>query len=137
VGSTGPKKVTRTSENLRIALVLNDLTPEQYAKALNDVAVVPIAAGSGTPGHKDITLRQGFDVSVFALLCRGRSPYGDNWNMQYQVPIVYQSANPAPVFNKGDAAGLAFEFTAIEDPSAATEAERFGKLVAQDADALP
>lgn len=136
LGSTGPKKVQRTQENLTISLVLHDLTAEQYAKALNNVSVSDIAAGSGTPGHRDITLRQGLDVSTFALLVKGASPYGDSWNMQYQVPIAYQSANPAPVFNKGDAAGLALEFTAIEDPAAGTAAERFGKLVAQDADAV-
>ena len=137
LGSTGPKKVTRPSENLTIALILDDLTAEQYAKVLNGVTLTDVPAASGTPGTRDVLLRQGLAVTTFCLLCKGVSPYGDGWAMQYQVPIVYQSANPAPVFNKGDAAGLALEFTAIEDPAAATPAESFGKIVAQYADALP
>jgi len=136
VGSTGPKKVVRTEEDLTISLLLEDLSLEQYSKALNDVPVVETAAASGTPGHRDITLRQGPDVSTFALLCKGRSPYGDNFSAQYQVPVAYQEDSPAPVFNKRDTAALQLTFTALEDPNAATDAERFGKLVSQDAVAL-
>ena len=40
------------------------------------------------------------------------------------------------MFQKGTPAALAFEFTAIEDPLAATAGDRFGKLVMQDATAL-
>ena len=133
LGSTGVTKVNRSEENLMIAMVLNDLSMEQYAKILNNVSVNDVAPGAATAGYREITMRQGRDVSTFALLCRGASPYGDSFNMQYQVPIVYQSENPAPVFNKTDAAGLALLFGAIEDPNAASDAERFGKLVAQDA----
>lgn len=136
LGTIGPCKVVRTEENLSIALILNDISAEEYAKILNNVSVTDTPAASGTPGIRDITLRQGPDVSTFALLCKGGSPYGDSWNAQYEVPIVYQSENPAPVFNKGDAAGLACIFMAIEDPNAATDAERFGKFSAQDATAL-
>jgi hypothetical protein len=136
LGSVGAVKAARTEEGLLIACILEDLTAEQYAKVLNNVSVSDIAAGSGTPGHRDITLRQGPSVATFALLAKGPSPYGDNWNAQYQVPRVLQNGNPAPVFTKGEAAGLACEFVALEDANAATEAERFGKLVAQDADAV-
>jgi hypothetical protein len=131
-GTTGPVKVTRSEEELLISMMLEDLSLEQYAKALNNVAVSDTPAGGGAAGFRDITLRQGPDVALFALLCRGKSPYGDWWNMQYQVPKVYQNDNPAPVFNKSGAAGLKFTFAALEDLSAATEEERFGKLVAQD-----
>ena len=136
-GATGPVKVNRSAEDLSIAMVLDDLTLEQYGKILNNVAVADVAAGVGTAGYRSVTLRQGFDVSLFAMLCRGASPYGDSLNMQYQVPRVYQGENPAPVLNKTDAAGLALNFMALEDPNAATDAERFGKLVAQDAAQLP
>lgn len=136
LGSTGPVKATRTEENLLVSLILEDLTAEEYAKILNNVSVTSTAAGVGTPGTKDITLRQGRDVSTFALLVKGISPYGDTWSAQYQVPRCFQNGNPAPVFNKGDAASLEVEFMALEDVNASTEAERFGKYVAQDADAL-
>lgn len=136
LGSTGPVKAVRTSEGLMIAFVLDDVSMEHYAKILNDATVTDTPAGAGTPGTRDIKLRRGPTVSQHALLLKGASPYGDSWAMQYEVPIVYQSENPAPVFSKGESAGLACQFTAIEDPNAATEAERFGQLVAQDADAI-
>jgi len=132
-GTTGPVKVVRSEEELLISFLLEDLSLEQYAKVLNNVAVSDTPAGVGTAGFRDITLRQGPDVSAYALLCRGKSPYGDSWNSQYQVPIVYQNDNPAPAFTKSGAAGLQVTLAALEDLSAATDAERFGKLVAQDA----
>ncbi len=135
LGSTGPVKVVRTEENMTIELILLDCSLEHYATLLNDVAVNDIAAGAGTPGYREITLRQGPGVAAFALICKGVSPYADGWYMQYQVPIVYQGGNPAPVFSKGAAAALACNFMAIEDPNAGSDAERFGKLVAQDAEA--
>lgn len=131
VGSTGPRKATRSEENLTLGFVLEDLMLEEYAKILNDVVV---NTDAGPPSISKIGLRQGPDVSRFALLGRGTgmSPYGA-FNMQLEVPIVVQSGNPAPVFTKNDVAGLQIEFTALEDTTAATDAERFGRWVAQDA----
>jgi len=136
VGSTGPVKAVRTEEDLMISFILLDMTLEAYRKTLNDVTVTDTAAGSGTPGYREITLRQGREVAVFAMLVKGKSPYGDDWYGQYQIPKVFVSGNPTPKFNKADEAALAFEFTALEDPDAASEEERFGKLVMQDATAL-
>jgi hypothetical protein len=136
LGSTGPVKVARTEEELTISFTLLDLTAEQYARALNNATVTDTAAGSGTPGVRTFNLRQGTDVSTFALLCRGMSPYDAAMVAQYQVPKVYQSDSPAPAFTKGDAAALKLTFSALEDLNAATEAERFGKFVAQDAAAI-
>ena len=135
VASTGPVKVGRTEENLSIEMTLEDLSLEQYAKVMNNVTVTTVAPGTSIIGTKEFNLRQGVDVSTFALLCRGKSPYGDGWNMQYEVPVAYQADNPAPVFKKGDPAGLKLTFKALEDPDAATDAERFGKVIAQNADA--
>lgn len=135
-GSIGPRKAWRTEENLMIALTLWDLTLEQYATALNNATVATTAAAAGTAGYKKIGLSQGEDVAFLALLARGVSPYGDGFNAQYEVPRCYQSGNPNPVFKKGVPAGLALEFTAFEDATAATAAERFGRLVAQHQDPL-
>lgn len=131
LGSTGPLKASRTEENLMLAFQLQDLSLEQYARALNDVTVTLTA---GPPSRRSIPLRQGFDVAVFALLARGAglSPYG-NFPVQLEVPRVYQSANPAPVFSKGGVAALELTFTALEDTTAATPGERFGRWVMQDA----
>jgi len=132
--ATGPVKVARTEEGLKIAFMLHNLTLEKYGKVLNNAVPTDTPAGGGDAGFRDIDLHQGHSVSTWALLVRGPSGYGAGWNSQYQVPVVYQSASPAPVFSKGGAAGLEVEFTALEDPDAATEAEKFGQLVMQDAD---
>lgn len=135
--STAPLKAWRTEEGLRIAFTLFDVTLEAYAKAINDQTITDNAAASGTAGYREIPLHQGGQVAVFALLARGEnSPYGDGWLAQYEVPKVYQSGNPAPVYRKGQPAGLQFEFMALADLDAATEAERFGRLIVQDAAAL-
>jgi len=136
-GSTGPVKAVRNEEDMTVGFLLEDMTLEAYAKALNGVAVTDVPAGVGTAGYREITLRQGHAITVYALLCRGVSPYGDGWNAQYQVPRVIQTDNPAPTYSKGGSAALRVLFTALEDHLAATEEERFGKLVTQDADPLP
>ena len=132
--STAPLKAWRTEEGLRIAFVLHDVSLETYAKALNDATVTDNAADSDEVGYRSIDLHQGTQVAVFALLARGEnSPYGDGMLAQYQVPKVYQNAQPAPVYRKGQPAGLAFEFMALADLSAASESDRFGQFIVQDA----
>lgn len=137
LGSLGPVKSARTEEELMVGLVLEDVSMEQYAKVLNDVAVTDTPAASGVAGIREITMRQGEQPAVFALLVKGQGPYGEGWPMQFYIPRCFQNGSPAPVFTKGEAAGLEVEFMALEDLTAATEAERFGKIVAQDADPLP
>lgn len=135
LGSTGPVKVTRSEESLLISGVLVDLALEEYAKVLNNVSVTDTAADADTGGFRDITLRQGPTVATMALMIRGigASPYGAAYNLQYEIPVVYQSGNPAPVFTKGESADLAFEFTALEDTAAADTTHGFGQIVAGDA----
>ena len=131
---TGPLKAFRTEEDLKLGFMLHDLSLEEYAKIINK-ASTDVTGGSTTAGGttKILNLHQGPNIEFFALLARGASPYDDdNLSMQYQVPKVYQSGSPAPVFKKGEPAGLALEFTALEDLDATTEDERFGTLVAQD-----
>lgn len=131
--STAPLKAWRTEEGLRIAFLLHDVTLETYAKAINDQTVTQDSPGSQSIGTREIPLHQGGQVAVYALLARGEnSPYGDDMAAQYEVPKVYQSGNPTPVYRKGQPAGLAFEFMALADLDAASEEERFGRLVVQD-----
>jgi hypothetical protein len=131
LGSTGPRKVSRSEENLTVAGVLEDLTLEEYGKILNDVSVsTGTTSGSGAD-IKEITTRQGLEVSTFALLVRIPNAYGDGWQAQIQIPRVYQSENPSPAYTKDGKAGLSFTFTALEDDDAATDSERFGKIVHQ------
>lgn len=139
LGSTGPRKAFRTEEELRISLSLADLTLEQYALAMNYNTVTTVAAGVGTAGYKKIGLSRGLDVLQRALLVRGAgSPYGTgtaaDWYVQFQVPIAVQVGEPEINFTKGEAAMIALEFMALEDPDATDEEQRFGLLLAQNAD---
>ncbi len=135
LGATGPQKARRTSEDLKIRLTLADLTLEQYALALEGNTITPTSAGVGTPGTKKIGLSRGQTVTQKALLIRGPSPYMADGIAQWEVPVAVQSGEPQITGKKNEPAGLALEWTAIEDPNASTEAERFGRFVAQTADA--
>jgi hypothetical protein len=135
-GRTGQVKAWTTEEDLMLSLKLWDVSLEQYATALNKATVTTVAAGVSVAGTKKIGLNQGAEVTAYALLARGLSPYGDGFSMQYEVPRCFQSANAKPVFKKGKPATLDLEFTALEDLAAASAAERFGRLVAQHQAAL-
>lgn len=135
LGSTGPVKSWRTEEELLIAFTLVDISAAQYAKVLNDATVTATAAGVGVPGTDEFGLTQGAEVAQFALLARGASPGQATGSAQYEVPKVFQNANPEPVYQKGEPAGLACEWVALEDIAAASRSERFGRLVIQTADA--
>lgn len=131
-GSTGPIKAFRNEEDMVVSLTLLDLTLEAYAIALNGNAVTATAAGVGTAGFKSLKLYRGVQVETFALLIRGvASAYGDGWNAQYQLPVCFQSGDPEPVFTKGEPAGLALEFTCLEDHDAPSADLRFGQLIMQ------
>jgi hypothetical protein len=58
--------------------------------------------------------------------------------MQWQFPKCIESGNVELILDgEGNAAGLKFIYEALEDPNAASDAERFGMVVAQTAAALP
>lgn len=137
LGTTGPRKAWRTAEDLMIRFTMLDVTLEHYKRALNDNPVTTTAAGAGTAGFKKLGLRQGLDVATLALLVRGdASAYGDGYKGQYELPVCFQSGSPEPVYRKGQPAGLALEFTALEDPAASSDDERFGRLIFQHQAAL-
>lgn len=137
LGDSGSRKVFRLEEDLKIRLVLADVSLEQYAHALNSNALTTQAAASGAAGYKKIGLSRGVFVATKALLVRGPSPYGDDLTLQYEVPRAAQSGNPSIVWRRSEPAGLALEWTALVDPDAATEFERFGVIRAQHAAPLP
>ncbi len=107
LGGTGPRKVSRTEENLIVRFTLWDLLLEQYKLALNSNTVTTTAAASGVAGFRELDTYRNIDVALMALLVRGDvSPEGAGWNTQYEVPQCYQSASPETVFVKGAPAGL-------------------------------
>lgn len=126
-GSTGKRKMFRTEEDLRITVQIADLTLEQYKYALGGNTVTNVV---GDP--RKIGLSRGREVNEFALLARGSSPYGDSMNLQYEVPRCAEVSSQEVTFEKGAPAMLQLEFEALEDDSATSEDERFGRLVAQD-----
>jgi hypothetical protein len=139
-GATGNVKAIRTSEDLAIELVMEDLTLETYAKAMNGMGVREVVAASTVAGYKSFGLRQGFDVTTWALLIRlaGASPYGDGMNMQWAIPKAVENGAVTLVFDsEGNAAGIALKYMTLEDPNASSDFERFGVVQAQTAYALP
>lgn len=137
VGDAGSRKIFRTEEDMAISLKLVDVTLEQYKLALNHNTVTTVAAGVGTAGYRKVGLSRGFDIATHALLVRGNvSPYGEDWNSQYEVPRAAQTGSPSVMLSKkGEPAGLDLKWEALVD-STASAAERFGRLISQDGDAL-
>lgn len=132
VGLTAARKVFRTEEELTISFAIADISADQYSKALNEATVTATAAGAGVGGTDDIDLLMGLNVNLFSLLIRGSESAGGNgFNTQYEVPIVYQSGNPTPVYKKGEPALLELEFKALWDST-----NGFGRYVSQTAAAI-
>ena len=125
LGSTGPIKSFRTEEELTIAAMIHDLTLEEYARAINFVTVATDS------DDKTMDIYKSHEVAYRALLVRGAGPYGANYNLQYEVPRVRSDSALEIVFQKGTPAGLALQFRALEDLSAASESARFGILRSQ------
>ena len=133
-GATGPRKIVRTSEDLKVTLNLMDLTLEEYTRIIGDVAPTTTAAGGGSAGWKEIKTLRGLTPYEVALLIRAdQSPYGNSWNTQYQIPRAVQIASTTLTFVKGDAPVLQVEFQAVEDVDASSDAERFGLVLTQNA----
>lgn len=136
LGSAGPSEVFRIDEDVVIRLTLVDLSLEQYTHVLNENTVTTTPAAIGTPGVKSIGLSRGLTVTERALLLRFASAYGDGFQAQYQIPVAVEEGTPEVIFRKSAPAGLAVQFHVLEDPNAASAAERFGLLVVQTAPAL-
>jgi hypothetical protein len=113
--TTAPVKVTRTEEDLEINFSLVAVTPENYATVLNKLSEANSLDG-GTAGNDKVVklYRGGFGVETFELLVRGAhlSPEGD-FNLQYEVPSVYQGAAPEVDFTKEAKALLACNMVAV------------------------
>ncbi len=132
---TGAVKASRTEEGLTIETMLAEATLENLADFLGNT-VTDTPAGSGTIGTRAVGLYSGGYVKSFALLFRGKSAYGD-YQAQYQVPMAYLDGDAELKFAKGKNPAIKAAFEALVDPDATVEAEKFGKLVMQDAVALP
>jgi hypothetical protein len=117
-GSTMVAKRFRTGENLLTKLGLVDVSPDQYAKVMNDAAITTIAAASGVAGSKEFDLYRGDKVAQFAILMRGVSPVDNDLVMHYKVPKAFVSVNGDVTYNKGVVAALPIEIEMIRHSSA-------------------
>jgi hypothetical protein len=134
-GSTGPRKVFRQEEDLKIALTLADHTLEQVTHALNENPITTVDAAAGTAGTKTIGLSRGPQVETISLLLRGPSPEMADGITQYEVPKAQQTGSPTIAYKNGEPSGVALEFTALVDETATSDGEQFGRLIVQTADA--
>lgn len=132
---TGNVKATRTFEDVIIKTKLAEATLENLADALG-VTLTDTAPGVGTIGTRAVNLHRGAAVAEYAVLFRGYSPYYAG-PAQYECPRMNFGKVDSIKFDKGKNAPIPVTFEALENLSASTEGERFGRLIAQDAAALP
>jgi len=128
---TGKNKAVRTEEGVTVETNLQEITLENIANVINGT-VTDTAPGAGTIGIRTLPMHKGADVSEFAFLFRGSSPYGA-FPGQYYVPRGFFDDDIELEFTKDGKTLIPVKFEALEYDAAATEAERFGKVTYQDA----
>ena len=125
-GSTGPKKATRTQEELSIGVDLKDLSLENYTFLINDLGVRK--GTSGGVNVRRLSVRRGIQVQDYSLIARGigLSPYGADKDIQFYCPRCYADGEPSPQFSKDGDSMLNAEFMALEDLNQTNPEDRFG-----------
>ena len=78
------------------------------------------------------------NIRTISLLLRSdESPYQETGKRQYHIPRCQETGSPAVAGGQaGTPAMLALQFSALVDPDAATEEERFGTLDVEDESAI-
>jgi hypothetical protein len=113
-GSTTVKKRFRTGEsNGGVKLNLIDVSPEMWAKVLNDAQITTVAPSMGVAGEKRFSLTRGPQVAQFAVLLRGVSAVDNDLNLQFEYPKAFVSVNGDTTFNKGVATALPTEIQPV------------------------
>lgn len=128
---TGKVKAVRTEEGVTIETNLVEKTLENLANVINGT-VTDTAPGVATIGTRALKLHAGATVTEYALLFRGKSPYG-NYPGQFYVPRGYMDDDVEMEFTKDGMTLIPVKFEALEDLNASTEADRFGVATYQDA----
>ena len=131
-GTTAPVKALRASEDLTFLFTLLDVSPTEYARALNHNTVSTTAAGAATGGYNKLGIYQGPDVTQRAWLFRAINSSTElaTGHVQYELPIGVVASSPSLVHVKGAPAALAFEVDGIFDTSQAS-GEELGRLIMQ------
>lgn len=128
---TGPVKASRSEESLTVETQLAESTLENLADVLG-ATVEDTPAGTGVAGTREIPMYRGGAVATKALLFKGQSAYGD-FPAQFEVPYGYFGGATELKDTKDGNRSIGVEFHALVDPNAATDDEKFGRLVMQDA----
>ena len=131
---TGAVKAVRSEEGMKIETKLAIATLENLADVLG-LTVTDTAPGAATIGTRSVPNYRGKAVDEYAVLFRGNSPYGESFPAQYYVPRVYFDGALEAEFKKDGNVLIPVVFEALVDLSAVTDADKFGKLTAQDATA--
>ena len=108
------QKVTLNSARDEIAFNLAEITPQRYARLLDDAAVVAVAAASGTPGTQYFRIAPNSTPAQYACLIRGASPLSDA-DAQYEYARVSVSDTVEVQYSKADASTLSVKLSAFED----------------------
>jgi len=115
-GATMPAKMWRTESGVIVGVTVADVRAEVMKYALNGNEVTEATGTFSLPLLRDV------DVTEYALLARGQSPYDNGEEGQFQVPRVVVDGEPEIVFTKGgDPAAIEFEFTALDPADAADD----------------
>ena len=133
---TGGVKAIRTEEDMMIETSLAIGTLANLSYFLNGNTVTDTAAGAGTIGTQEIANYRGGVVQEYAILFRASSPYGASYPAQYELPRGYFEGPAGLEYVKDNTVVIPCVFHALVDLTASTDDEKFGKLIAQDADAL-
>jgi hypothetical protein len=136
LGSTGPRKFARSSEDLEVEFMFHDMRTQQIAYVLNGFAhtVTDTAAGSGIGGNINMPLLRGPTVGQIGVVIRGTNlsaeatAITDSFNAQYWIPNAVMVGEPEVVWSKSAPAGVTMTMRAIEDAT-----NGFGKYRMQDA----
>lgn len=135
LGSAAPRKVFRTEEDGKYGVDVADMTLEQFAQVMGNTVTHTPEAGPVSSQRK-LGLSRGLNIATVALLIRvpGGSPYmGDDTpgNLQYEIPRAQYTGSPEVTWRRSDPAILAMEWMALVDPSASSEDEQLGRIVAE------
>jgi hypothetical protein len=107
-GRTMPSKRFRVGESFEITLNLVDLSPETYAKVMNDAEIT--TSGSS----KSFSLYRGDQVASFAVLARGPSTVDNDLACQYVFSKAFVSVDGKATWTKGKPTMLPTKIQAIK-----------------------
>lgn len=109
-GTTMAVKAFRTEESVEVGVTVADVRNQVLQYALNGNSI------DESTGVSEIALLRGLDVTEYALMARGKSPYEDASDTdtgQFQVPRCYMMSEPEIAYVKGEPHAVELNFDAL------------------------